>query len=163
SQCSHESKETCGTTGTCDGARACERYPDGTECSNGLSCYGGKCGGTACDGDHTVKRGDGELDCTPFRCSEHTDACFAAPCHSNAQCVSGYACTASGKCNPIPLDDLPVSACAYRPVDGESGRAIPVATAMVIALAFARRRKGLGINSEPHPLAPSPSRERGNQ
>jgi hypothetical protein len=125
-RCTVEEVATCGQDGTCDGARACAAYPDGTACVEGGECTAGKCkfvtgpgdgsageagsssGGGAgrgdadqapkCTDDDQLKQKDGETKpCAPYRC--RIDRC-AEPCASNRDCIGGNVCTAARTCEP---------------------------------------------------------------
>jgi hypothetical protein len=142
SECPGLAPETCGSTGTCDGAGHCTLHPNGTPCTGELSCYDGVCGAEACDRDHHVVSGDGSRDCAPFRCSTVLDDCLLA-CTSHLDCIEGLACTAEGLCEAIPEDgaDLGCGACEV----GARRSAPPWGAAGLILaciLLAVRRRRG---------------------
>jgi hypothetical protein len=118
--CDVDDPETCDQDGTCDGRGECAMYPDGTECQPGYECSNSACvllptgeggtgpgpgndGGTGnedpvCDGDNRINS-DGDIDdeCHPYRCPLGNPRCLES-CTSNRDCVGGYSCSASGKC-----------------------------------------------------------------
>ena len=92
--CATTLPETCGTTGHCNGAGACERFGSNTTCQ-AASCGGGNftpagtCSGTGDCVPGTV------VNCQGFACSATTGC--ATTCISDANCTGGY-CTAAMTC-----------------------------------------------------------------
>jgi hypothetical protein len=97
-QCEADAPESCGRDGTCDGAGACRKHPDGTACKAGR-CEGsavvgaGVCADGACQDGPTVP-------CSPFACDPSAGRCFAT-CSSAREC-DGRAC-AQKTCGAKPL------------------------------------------------------------
>lgn len=56
--CDAQAPSTCGTTGVCDGAGACELFPAGTACDGGSVCGAGVCQ-TSCRTDRECNRAAG--------------------------------------------------------------------------------------------------------
>ena len=99
-ECAAQSASTCGTTGYCDGARHCAKYPVGTECL-GRSCNGtNQVNPSLCDGAGTCLPGSpAQTSCFPFACNTSNSACFGT-CNSDAACAAGYGCLA-GACKKL--------------------------------------------------------------
>lgn len=97
--CKAETVEMCGLDGTCDGAGACAKYPDGTVCDKGECDEGGTKGRMVCMGGE-CSAPDPKL-CVPYKCDPSTVDCFAK-CSSDAQCVEGRPCV-EGSCGKKPL------------------------------------------------------------
>lgn len=94
-QCEMQADTTCGTDGTCDGAGACRKWPDGT------SCGGGRCGPEGViSGAKQCRAGvcasGADTFCSPFACDPASGAC-AKTCTDASQCVGGRPCVA-GSC-----------------------------------------------------------------
>jgi hypothetical protein len=95
-ECASTSAASCGTIGVCDGARACARWPAGTECAS-PSCGGGM--GTladTCDGAGTC-HDNGVVSCSGFACGP--TACLTT-CSTPGECAVGRYCSA-GSCVPL--------------------------------------------------------------
>ena len=92
--CAATLPETCGTTGHCNGAGACERFGSTTTCQS-ASCGGGNFtpAGT-CSGTGDCLPGTA-VNCQGFACSATTGC--ATTCTSDANCTGGY-CTAAMTC-----------------------------------------------------------------
>jgi hypothetical protein len=89
--CTAQDPTTCGTDGKCDGAGGCQKYADGTTCSQ-TTCQStttlkleGKCSGGACNA--------GTMACAPYMCTN--DAC-AKTCNTDGECASGTYCSGPG-------------------------------------------------------------------
>ena len=92
-QCPADRASTCGPDGTCDGAGACRKYVEGTECKPG-SCSGDSVtGALTCDGKGSCSRSEVE-NCYPYTCDPTTNLC-ATECTTNLQCASGQSCLAN--------------------------------------------------------------------
>jgi hypothetical protein len=92
-ECADNGASSCGTDGTCDGARACHRYVGGTPCAaaacgNGSFTPARTCNGTGACGA-----------ATPVSCGSY--ACFASGCRTScsvdADCLAPNACV-GGSC-----------------------------------------------------------------
>jgi MYXO-CTERM domain-containing protein len=105
-ECATQAPASCGTTGFCDGAGACQRYPTGTACGS-TSCQGNTVKGQICDGNGTCSSSSG-TDCAPYICS--TGAC-KNPCTTSSDCQSGNFCSA-GACKPVGTAGMPCAAAA---------------------------------------------------
>jgi len=93
--CAPQPASTCGTTGACDGAGACQKHAMGTVC-NMASCAGSTLSKTdMCDGMGTCVDG-GTQDCMNQLCSASTNSCV--PCATDAECGSGKYCDGMGGC-----------------------------------------------------------------
>ena len=69
-ECPNQGDASCGTTGTCNGARACALYPDGTTCAP-LTCNGSIITTARyCDGNGTCKQAQ-TVDCSPSLCDQN--------------------------------------------------------------------------------------------
>ena len=97
-ECATEAKSTCGRTGTCDGAGACQRHPDGTVCATGC-CNRGPGGGNRpcatlckagrCEESEVVPTGDacgGLRCCCPNGGGQGVPACVLPGTCSGAIC-----------------------------------------------------------------------------
>jgi len=99
SDCADEGAPSCGKDGMCDGAGACRRYPQGTECAAG-SCTGStRRLSSTCDGAGTCIAG-ASLPCAPFVCGTG-NACLTT-CNGSAQCVTPAQCM-NGSCGRAPI------------------------------------------------------------
>ncbi|MBW2523053.1 MAG: hypothetical protein JRI23_02705 [Deltaproteobacteria bacterium] len=139
-QCAAQAPDTCGTTGLCAAGGQCERYADYTSCGDWQICFGGVCQQSWCDGHHTILRSTRpDIDCTPYLCIEDDDRCRES-CLSNRDCVSGFVCSADGRCQALADASLGCApACAVGTPSG-SGRPwlLPLAVGLLVA---ARRRR----------------------
>jgi hypothetical protein len=104
--CVDQGPTMCGTNGKCDGGGGCQKYPDGTTCSQ-ASCassstltLAGKCASGQCNA--------GTQMCAPFLCT--AGAC-ANTCGSDNDCASGTYCSA-GTCVAKKMDGDTCSAAA---------------------------------------------------
>jgi hypothetical protein len=89
--CVDQGPTTCGTNGKCDGAGGCQKYANGTTCSQ-ASCQStstlklaGQCTGGACVASTQA--------CAPFLCT--SNACASA-CNNDGDCASGTYCSGPG-------------------------------------------------------------------
>ena len=97
---------TCGTTGLCDGAGACARYPAATVCA-ASTCSGTTQNDTRhCDGSGTCSALT-TTDCSPYRCGP--TACNTT-CSDDTGCVAGSFCDGAGHCVPKNATGLSCSA-----------------------------------------------------
>jgi len=90
------STDTCGATGMCDGAGACQYIAKGTAC--GSTCAGGSQTLKTCDGKGTCAAGT-PTSCAPFACAGDTCGTRKTPgftCSSTSECDSGFC--ADGRC-----------------------------------------------------------------
>jgi hypothetical protein len=97
-RCATDTVASCGHDGTCDGAGACRRYPDGS------ICQPGRCAGSTVMGAKVCQAGackDGpNIVCAPFTCDIGSGNCFTS-CRSKADC-DGRDCM-NGSCGKKPL------------------------------------------------------------
>jgi hypothetical protein len=94
-QCAATPQFTCGTTGVCNGAGACTLWPSGTQCV-GPQCFGGtQFAASMCNGAGNCVQGTAQS-CNPYVCGP--TQCKTS-CSTNADCTSGYVCSA-GACVP---------------------------------------------------------------
>lgn len=88
--CSEVSGEFCAQDGTCDENGECNK-PQGTPCSDEITCKNGYIGPSACDGKGgCTELAFPETSCFPYGC--HGKKC-ATNCTSDSGCFSGYACS----------------------------------------------------------------------
>jgi hypothetical protein len=81
--CKMVAASTCGQTGFCDGASACQRYASGTQCA-AATCTGNTLTPAAtCNGTGTCNT-PATVNCSPYVCG--TGACKTT-CASNADCL----------------------------------------------------------------------------
>jgi hypothetical protein len=118
--CVDQGPTTCGTNGLCDGGGGCQKYANGTTCSQ-ASCassatlnLAGTCSGGSCKVT--------QQPCAPFLCSN--SAC-ASTCNADGDCAGGTYCTGpGGTCvakivNGQPCDPAAPTHCAFNHcVDG---------------------------------------------
>ncbi len=93
--CATQAQSTCGTTGVCNGAGACEKYANGTSCA-GTSCASATSQNNArsCDGSGACKAATVTNCQTGYRCTGN--ACLTT-CANDGECAGGYYCDA-GAC-----------------------------------------------------------------
>jgi hypothetical protein len=96
--CADEGAASCGTNGKCDGAGGCQKYADGTSCSQAACPAGGatltKAG--TCQGGSCSKPTQG---CAPYFCNGVADC--QATCNGDTDCATTHYCTAvGGTCVP---------------------------------------------------------------
>jgi hypothetical protein len=94
-ECMQQAAASCGQTGTCDGAAACQLYAQGTSCG-ASTCQGTTVTGQICNGMGQCVTDAMGQNCSPYVCSG--GAC-KNPCANSNECVGGYVCTA-GACQP---------------------------------------------------------------
>ncbi|MCG5053594.1 MAG: hypothetical protein KA712_11590 [Myxococcales bacterium] len=87
--CQVDPASSCGFDGTCDGAGACRKHPDGTLCAEGTCDRTGSrdrkvCSAGSCSAEKN-------LVCGSFLCDPAKVACFDE-CETDAQCDTGKAC-----------------------------------------------------------------------
>jgi len=103
SDCSVMNSQTCGTTGTCNGAGACTRWPAGTMCAP-ATCSAGNTIATAaltCNGSGSCSSGGASTPCGSYQCNASTALCKSGACVSTAvDCSSTSFCSSSG-CIPL--------------------------------------------------------------
>ncbi len=103
-ECGFQAAATCGTTGVCSGAGACQFY------SNSTVCVAGSCNGSLatkpdlCSGNGVCVDA-GTQQCAPFACS--AGVCSVS-CASDAQCAAGNYCSAPN-CLPKKVTGTPCS------------------------------------------------------
>lgn len=92
-RCLDKGAATCGTNGVCNGAGACQVYPDGTGCP-------GKCDGAAASfipftcGAGTCNPGTAQS-CSPYSCD---DTGCKKSCTVLSDCAAGFVCGPGGLC-----------------------------------------------------------------
>ncbi|WP_170319748.1 hypothetical protein [Polyangium spumosum] len=96
-ECSLQAPSTCGTTGFCSGAGACQLYPSGTTCAaagctNDVETAADTCNGTGACIDNGTKS------CSPYVCG--TTSCKTS-CELDTDCVAGHVCSAGVCALPI--------------------------------------------------------------
>lgn len=92
-ECSMQASTSCGQTGSCDGAGACQLYAQGTSCGTSV-CQGSVVKGQICNGAGQCVQDSVGQDCAPYVCSG--GAC-KNPCANSNECLMGYVCLA-GAC-----------------------------------------------------------------
>lgn len=90
--CAAQSPDTCGTTGMCNGAGACAKFPAGTACGPQV-CSSGVVSGGRCTGSGTCAKTTPDY-CEPYKCGP--TSCKTS-CTSSTDCEIGYVCKLS-KC-----------------------------------------------------------------
>jgi hypothetical protein len=86
--CPKEAKTTCGYTGVCGGAGACQTFPAGAACGP-TNCASGITKGKVCDGLGTCETSAAGVACAPYVCL--AGAC-SSPCAQGSDCATGYFC-----------------------------------------------------------------------
>jgi hypothetical protein len=93
--CGPSAKETCGTTGLCNGTGACAFWPTTTVCKN--TCVGSSQTTTKCDGAGHCNDVGAPVPCTsPPQCAATGDICLVS-CATTSQCGAGTYCL-NGQC-----------------------------------------------------------------
>ena len=97
SECTAQSTQSCGQTGACNGAGACQLYAAGTQCtaqscSNGTLTTAATCNGTGTCGAPT------QVSCGAYACNAGGTGCNAF-CATDAECSTTSYCNA-GACLP---------------------------------------------------------------
>lgn len=92
-ECSMQASTSCGQTGSCNGAGACQLYAQGTSCGTSI-CQGSVVKGQICNGMGQCVQDSVGQDCAPYVCSG--GAC-QNPCANSNECLMGYVCLA-GAC-----------------------------------------------------------------
>ena len=96
-ECATQPAPSCGTTGVCNGAGACARYPASTVCYP-ATCLGDTLANPEfCNGTGTCVA-SGSTSCVPYACA--AGACKTA-CASDTDCAANNFCSA-GMCGPKP-------------------------------------------------------------
>ncbi|HEY0705385.1 MAG TPA: PA14 domain-containing protein, partial [Polyangia bacterium] len=98
-QCTDEGVATCGRDGSCDGARACRRYPADTVCAAGACSAGMITAASRCDSAGACKAG-ASSSCAPFGCTSAASPSCRSTCTSKADC-SGTAECFNGACGGL--------------------------------------------------------------
>jgi hypothetical protein len=134
--CKAEPVSSCGTTGVCDGNRACATFKDETKCA-APKCQGHELVTSECKDGRCAAT---TTDCSPFTCGEDPPGCVKS-CKNIDDCAKGFVCTSDHECIPSPQNTPPEDGGCC----GVAGRGpdepwfvalLPAAA----ALAFARRR-----------------------
>jgi hypothetical protein len=101
--CRRAAEDTCGFTGTCDGAGECAMYGADIECETS-ECIGSSFTDISfCDGSGTCRAPD-PLACAPYVGCSPVSGC-ATSCALSADCIDGYECI-GGECKE-PQDPDP--------------------------------------------------------
>ena len=146
SGCTQSAEATCGQTGLCDGAGACELYGTEVMC-RAASCAAGQVQPDSfCDGAGTCA-GLQAVSCDPYVICQGS-AC-ATSCASTNDCVQGFRC-ANSVCEPIPEAPAPEpkaedTGCCATIATGppSAGRAGWLGLGLLGLMAW-RRRRALG-------------------
>ncbi len=92
-ECATSAATTCGTSGTCDGARSCALYGPGQACGSDV-CLGGAEVRQVCDGLGLCGvTQDKAVACAPYQCTG--GRCLGA-CGADGDCVDGFYCQGGG-------------------------------------------------------------------
>ncbi|MEP7123054.1 MAG: kelch repeat-containing protein [Byssovorax sp.] len=101
-ECAAQAQSTCGTTGSCSGAGACQQF------ASGLTCLASSCSGSTltnastCNGTGTCVAGS-QVSCGAYQCS---GAACGTTCVLPTDCTAGNVCIA-GKCvAPLPVGSV---------------------------------------------------------
>jgi hypothetical protein len=103
--CAMETASSCGRTGKCDGAGACQLYSAGTVCTPRTCTASLETGTATCNGSGACAAGP-TRSCGVYACNG--DAC-ATSCTADAQCAAGYFCGGRNICRVREADG---AACA---------------------------------------------------
>ncbi|MDI3291378.1 hypothetical protein [Polyangium sp. 15x6] len=95
SECAEQGANTCGTTGSCNGAGACAMHAQGTPC--GAVCVGDAAQSNACSGTGTCAAAGASTNCAPYACV--AGACNTT-CAVDGDCAAGNVCVA-GVCGKL--------------------------------------------------------------
>lgn len=97
-ECAAQAKSTCGQDGMCDGAGACGKWAQGTECLAAVCAGTSVTTASQCDGSGTCVAGTVQQ-CVPgYKC---VGGGCATSCTDNTSCDIGYTCdTSFGGCVP---------------------------------------------------------------
>lgn len=101
-ECMQQAASSCGQTGMCDGAAACQLYAQGTSCGTS-TCQGTTVTGQICNGMGQCVMDSMGQNCAPYVCSG--GAC-KNPCANSNECIGGYVCNA-GACQPVGSPGTP--------------------------------------------------------
>jgi hypothetical protein len=127
SDCATQAASTCGTTGKCDGAGACSKWPAATVCL-AQSCPAGgvtETSASTCNGSGTCVAGTASS-CGVYKCDASTMSCKES-CTANTDCATNYTCL-GGVCAKKP-NGTPCAAAAECTSNVCGGRCCPVGTA----------------------------------
>jgi hypothetical protein len=94
--CPTEPVTSCGRTGKCDGAGACQRHPAGTTCAPARCADGMETAPSLCGADGACRAGRTRVCSDGFSCKG--DAC-ATSCSTEAECTLATYCL-NGACRP---------------------------------------------------------------
>jgi hypothetical protein len=97
--CAPEAVTTCGRSGKCDGAGACQRYPTGTICAVS-SCVGDTFTAAATCDFQGICRAPPSVSCAPYGCHASAGRCNAGCPSGDAICAAGYYCAGDESCFP---------------------------------------------------------------
>ncbi len=99
---------SCGTTGVCNGAGACQLFAAGSECAPATCSPGQATPASMCDGNGTCVAAM-PVPCAPYACSMNqclTSCTTNADCTASNTCVHGI-CDNDGDGIPLPQDNCP--------------------------------------------------------
>ncbi|WP_284721215.1 hypothetical protein [Polyangium sorediatum] len=94
-ECANQAAGSCGTTGSCNGAGACQLHAQGTPC--GAVCVGDAAQSNTCNGMGTCAAAGAATNCAPYACA--AGACKTT-CTANADCTAGNVCV-GGVCGKL--------------------------------------------------------------
>ncbi|MDC0745680.1 hypothetical protein [Polyangium mundeleinium] len=94
-ECANQAASSCGTTGSCNGAGACQLHAQGTPC--GAVCVGDSAQSNTCNGMGTCAAAGTATSCAPYACV--AGACNTT-CTANADCTAGNVCV-GGVCGEL--------------------------------------------------------------
>ena len=94
-ECAAQGASTCGTTGSCNGAGACQMYAQGTSC--GAVCVSDAAQPNACNGMGTCVAAGASTNCAPYAC---VDGACNTTCAADADCAAGNVCI-GGVCGKL--------------------------------------------------------------
>ena len=97
--CVSEGTITCGATGLCDGAGACQRYPVGTVCGTPRCVESTFTPAPTCDGLGKCVTPSG-ASCAPYGCNTSASACNRGCPSGDAICDVGFYCAGDESCFP---------------------------------------------------------------
>ena len=99
-ECPDQGIAGCGTSGACDGAGACAKYPAGAVCKAQGCSVSTLTSAFRCDGNGSCVSTPGQS-CAPFNCAAADGRCMTV-CMADSDCVAPNSCI-NGSCGKKPL------------------------------------------------------------
>jgi hypothetical protein len=95
-ECATQAANTCGTTGVCNGAGACQLYSSATQCASQTCSNGVQTSARTCDGAGTCSSGS-TMPCGTYACNAGGTACLTS-CNGPSDCAAGNFCNNMNQC-----------------------------------------------------------------